>query len=73
MMEILNPAPREKKNIIRKKSRSGFNLSVINNAIGLDANVTPAMKAPISCDKPIKCANSATPKHHAIANRNMYS
>ncbi len=44
----LNPAPREKKNIIRKKSRNGFNRSVINMAIGLDASVTPAMKAPIS-------------------------
>jgi hypothetical protein len=31
----LKPAPKEKKNIIRKKSRSGFNRSVINNAIGL--------------------------------------
>ena len=70
---MLKPAPREKKNIIRKKSRSGFNLSVINNAIGLDASVTPAIKAPISCDKPIKFANSATPKHHAIANKNIYS
>ena len=45
-------APMEKKNIIKKKSRSGFKLSAIYNAMGLAASATPAMKAPISSDRP---------------------
>ena len=42
------PAPRAKKNIIRKKSLSGLRLSAIYGAMGLLAMVTPAIKAPIS-------------------------
>src|ERR687895_2734509 len=54
---ILKLAPREKKNRIKKKSRRGFKLSAINKAIGRAARVTPAMKAPISCDRPKAWAN----------------
>lgn len=46
-------APSEKKNSKRKKSRNGFNLSDINSDTGCLANTTPAIKAPISKDKPI--------------------
>ena len=70
---ILKVAPKAKKKIIRKKSRIGFNLSTINNAMGLEASVTPAIKAPISWDRPIVTASSAMPKHQAIASRNIYS
>ena len=45
----LNVAPSAKKKIIRKKSRKGLSLSVINNAMGHEASVIPAIKAPISC------------------------
>ena len=45
---MLKEAPREKKKVIRKKSRKGFKRSVMNRAMGLDANTTPAMNAPIS-------------------------
>lgn len=36
-----------------KKSLNGFKLSAIKREMGLAANATPAIKAPISSDKPI--------------------
>ena len=70
---MLKPAPSEKKKMIRKKSRSGLSFSVINRAMGLEARVTPAIKAPISRDRPMTPDSSATPRHQAMARRNMYS
>lgn len=57
----------------RKKSLNGFKLSAINNEIGLDAKATPAIKAPISSDKPIVCAKTDIPKHHPMESRKTYS
>ena len=45
---MAKPAPREKKNMIRKKSRRGLRLSAMNVDIGPEASDTPAMNAPIS-------------------------
>ena len=67
------PPPREKKNRIKKKSRNGLRLSAIYCAMGLVAIEMPAIKAPISRDRPMLSANSATPKHQPIANRKIYS
>ena len=44
----LNPAPSAKKNMMRKKSRSGLRLSATKVEMGDVARATPAMKAPIS-------------------------
>ena len=48
-----NPPPSEKKNSIKKKSLRGFKLRAIYCAIGLVARDIPAIKAPISLDRPI--------------------
>ena len=42
-------------------------------AIGLLAMLMPAMKAPISADNPSHTESSASPKHHPIDNKKMYS
>ena len=60
--ERSNPPPSEKKNSIKKKSLNGFKFKAMYWAIGLVAKEIPAIKAPISLDKPITSANSAIPK-----------
>jgi hypothetical protein len=43
-----NPAPSEKKNSTRKKSRSGLRLSAMYREIGLVASATPPINAPMA-------------------------
>ena len=69
----LKLAPIEKKNNTKKKSLMGFKLIAIYWLIGLEAKLTPAIKAPISADNPMLWANSAKPKHQPSANRKIYS
>ena len=68
-----NLAPKAKKNKIKKKSLNGFKLIAIYCEIGLVASVMPAIKAPISADRPTAWAASAIPKHQPMANRKIYS
>ena len=69
----LNVAPTAKKNITKKKSRSGFKLSAIKSEMGLDASDTPATNAPISSDKPQCTASIDKAKHQPIESKNTYS
>ena len=58
---------------IKKKSLNGFNISEMKSAIGLLANTTPAMNAPISYDK-LKCAAScAIARHQPMVTTKIYS
>ena len=66
-------APTVKKNMTRKKSRSGFKWVAMYWAMGLVAKLTPAIKPPTSYDKPRLWASWAMVKHHPIASKKMYS
>src|SRR3989344_3238827 len=65
--------PKSIKNIIRKKSRSGFTLPEIWILYGEDATATPAKKAPIATEKPICSATAESKNAQAIAATNKSS
>ena len=52
-MGKLKLAPMEKKNNTKKKSLIGFKLIAMYWLMGLDARLTPAIKAPISAERPM--------------------
>ena len=61
------------KNKIIKKSRSGRILAAISKLYGNNARQTPAIKAPISIEKPTDAKTDASPIPHASENRNRNS
>ena len=66
-------APTEKKKRIRKKSRKGRRVSVMNCAMGELASATPAMMAPTSRDMPTRWDTVATARHQPMTSRKMNS
>ena len=65
--------PSNIKNSTIKKSRKGRNREPISYAYGVTERVTPAIRAPISSEKPIWYNVTANPSPHANENKNSNS
>ena len=50
---VIRPIPKETKNIVAKKSRRDLTFPIISKLYGRFAKVTPAIKAPMTMEKPI--------------------